>query len=370
MPAELADAQAQADADLTPSETPAEDTSSPAPAEATSLPAEGAPADAAETPPASEAPARDEQGRFTKPAAAEAEPGTQETPEAEPDLSEYPVFTYRAEGRDVEFLGAVRDEEGNILFTPEAAQHLRQDLAYARAYQRRDAEYNRDIGRERTSREAAETALNHTLATFDQMVEQSQGATTMEELVQTPIGQWLIGLARNWPSLRAEAMQKGFEIRSKAQDDELNRYRQQEEEAAQRPVMLQAVQDAVAHYGTQAGFTEKEQAELIKEYTTDEMLDLIFPRATQDDPATGVKKGQRVDARADVLRREMLRVYKLIQGRTPAQTATAVQAENDKRLGKTGPKPPPTAGVSHGKPAGTKPTSYKSTREADDDIWR
>lgn len=370
MPADVADAQVQADADLTPSETPAVDDSSPVPADAAPVTTDGVPAEAAETPPASDAPRRDEQGRFTKPAATDAEPGTQETPEAEPDLSEYPAFTFRAEGREYDYPGAVVDEEGNILFTKDAADQLRHDLAYARAYPRRDAEAQRDLTRERTHREASEAALNHTLATFDQMVEQSQGATTMEELVQTPIGQWLVGLVRNWPTLKAEAMQKGFDLRSKAQDDELNRYRQQEQDAAQRPVMLQAVEDAVRHYGQEAGFTDKEQADLIKEYTTDEMLDLIFPRASQDDPATGVKRGQRWDARADVLRREMLRVYKLIQGRTSAQTATAVHAENDKRLGKVGPKPPPTAGVSHGKPAGTKPTSYKSTREADDDIWR
>src|SRR3990167_3545837 len=334
----------------TPTETP-----SPAPADTPTSSVDGDHATDAETPPASHAPAP--------------EPGTG-TPEeaAEPDLSTYPAFSYRAEGRGLGYPGAHQDEDGNVLFTPPAVQQLKHDLAYARAYSRRDAEAQRDMARESKAREAAETTLQQVLGSFDQMVEQSQGVTTLEELAQTPLGQWLLGLHQTWPKLRSDAMQRGFEIRTKAQQEELDTFRQRDLDSQQRPVMLSRVDEAVRQWGQEAGLSDAEQKALVAKYHADDMLDQLFPRLKTDDPVNGLRAGQRTE-NLEPLRQELLFLHGILKGRTPQQAAQDVKNENAKRLGQTGAKAPPMAGVGRGKPAGTKPKTYTSTREADEEIW-
>jgi hypothetical protein len=368
----MVEAAAAADAALTPAETLA-DIPSPAPAEAPAVPAEGPAPAVVETPPASEVPARDAHGRFTKPDGTLSEPGEQETPPSpavETDLSTYAPFSFRADGQVVEYAGAVQDDDGNVLFTPAAVQHLKQDLAYGRAYPRRDADAQRDLSRERSARQSAEATTQSVLSKLDQLFEQSQGATTLEELIQTPLGQWVLARHAEWPKLRAEGLQKGFEVKSRTMEAELQQFRGREQDAQQQPVMLGRVEEAIQHWGKEAGFDLATQQALYRRFTASGQLDRIFPRATQDDPVSGRRAGQRTE-NLDVIREEMLVLHGILKGRTAGPSAEALKAENARRLGQAGVKPPPMAGVGRGTaPAGGKKPTYKTTQEADAEIWR
>lgn len=339
-------AQAAADADLQPSDTPSEDTTSPAPADTPDASGDGSPdtVDVAETPPASD-----------DPADTPADPGPKATDDA-PDLSQYPAFTFRAAGGEHEYPGTHADEDGNVLFTKPAVEQLRRDLAHAKAYPKRDAEAQKTIAHERSNREAAEAALNEILSTFDQMFENG----TWQD--------WAQDQANNWLKLKSTAQQKSFDLRSKAKDEELNTLRREREDREQRPLMLARVEEALNHWGKEAGLNAAELARLQRKYTADEGMDMLFPRATQDDPVTGLTAGQRRE-NLEPLRQELLFLHEILKGRTPAQAAADVKKENEKRTGKTVQAPPPVARVSGGTPAGTKPKTYKNTREADEDIW-
>src|SRR5712664_639309 len=305
---EVAPVAPDVDAPLEPTETPAEETPSPAPAEAPVAPAEGEEAPSPETPPASDVP-RDAQGRFTKADGTLSEPGEQVAPAAvaEPDLSEYEPFAFRADGQSTTYEGAVQDDDGNVLFTPAAVRQLRQDLAYARAYPRRDADAQRELTRERTRADAADATTKSVLGKLDKMFEDSQGATTLEELLETPAGKWLLNMHADWPKMRADGLQAGFDRRSKALEDENRQLRTRETDAQARPIMLGRIEEAVQHWANEAGLDERGQRALIQRFSGDQWLDQIFPRLTQDDPVTGLKAGQRYGIRGEVDNLEVIR---------------------------------------------------------------
>lgn len=337
-------AQAAADAELEPSASPTEDVVSPAPAD-TEL---AKSVDGTEPPDAETPPASDDSPATTASPSKEAL--------AEPDLSGYAAFTYRGGGGEQEFPGTHVDDDGNVLFKKEAVDRLRHDLAYARAYPKLDAEAQRSVKQERTAREAAESALQHVLGTFDSMFEQG----TWQD--------WAAQQASKWPELKASAQAKSFEIRSKQTTDELNQLRQYQQDTQLRPVMISRVEEAVRTWGAEAGLSPTEQATMLRKYQSEEGMEKLFPRATQDDPVNGTKAGQRTE-NLEPLRQELLFLHSMLKGRTPAQAAKDVQRENEKRQGQGAQKAPPVARVSAGKPAGTKPKTYGSTREADADIW-
>ena len=348
-----------ADAPVTEPTSPAEPASPASPsADAPPPPADAPLATDAETLPASDVPPVEGEPPAEAPAKA-----------AEPDLSTYPVFTYGAEGREHEFAGAVRDDDGNVLFPAAVVPQLQHDLAYARAYQRRDRDARSELSREHTARQAAEATAQQLLATFDELAEKSYGASTVEDLLQTPMGQWLVNIQQNWPKLRTDAMQKGFELRTRQQDAELQQLRQADLDRQQRPVMVSRVEEAVKQWGTEAGLSEVEQQRLIRKFGAEDHLETLFPRLGQDDPVSGMRAGQRLE-NLEPLRQELVFLHQILQGRTPQQAAAKVAEENAKRQGQAGVKPPPMAGTGRGaKPAGQKPKTYTTTREADKDIW-
>lgn len=348
--------------------TPAE--TSPAPAD-TQETADGALTPDAETAPPSEGPARDAEGRFTKADGTLSEPGEAlpPAPDVEPDLSAYEAFTYKVDGQDLPYQGAVRDEEGNVLFTKEAVQQLRHDLAYARSYPRLMSDSKRSIDQERSGRQAAEATVSTVLGKLEQMFEQSQNASTWEEFAQTPLGLWIQDRHAKWPQLKAEGVQKGFEVREKAAAQRLKEYESRDAEAAELPIMLARVEEAVTAWGPEAGLTAAEQRDLIRAFSERETLERIFPRSTHDDPVTGKRAGQRGE-NLDVIKIELRRIHGLLKNRTTPQAAADVVKENARRTGKTGQQPPPTPGVGRtSSPAREKTKVYKSTREADEDIW-
>jgi len=360
----LATDMAQADADLAPADAPEPIETPDASEGLTPTPEGDQPPAAAEPPAASEAeaagPRRNPDGTFApkgETPAALPEPEAPAEPAA-PDLDAYPAFTYRAEGRDDhELPGARQDDEGNVFVPAPAVNHLKQLLAYAHAYPRRDAEAQRSIAQVSKRAEAAEAQAQHVLTTFDEMFERGTWV------------QWAEDMAANWQKLKAEALTKGFEIQSKAKDEELAALRQRQEEVTLRPQMHQTLREAVEEWGKEAGLNDKERAQFYREWSDEQTLERLFPRADKDDPVNGIKAGQRV-IEFEPLKRELRRLRDIIKSRTPAERKVSLDEENAKRTGQAGIKPPPTASVQGGKPAGTKPKTYKSTREADADIWR
>lgn len=286
--------------------------------------------------------------------AADAQPVTEAIPEA-PDLSTYPSFNYRADGQDHEFAGAYQDSEGNVFFTPEAVQRLKHQLAYAHAYPRRDADAQRSIAHVSKQKESAEAALSHVLQTFDKMFEDGTWQS------------WAENQSQNWPILREQTLRKGLELKAKADADELAKIRSEQADVEARPQQLSRVEEAVRHWGKQGGLSETEQARLIKKWQG--KLDTVFPRAAKDDPITGTKAGTRTED-LEGIREDILFAHELLKGRTPAQAKAEITKENAVRTGQTAVKPPPVASVGKGtRVADKKPKTYKSTREADSDIW-
>lgn len=320
------------------------------------------------TPPTSDAP-------DTEPVVESPDPkGTEPEPVA-PDYSAYPAFKFKAAGAEHEYEGSYEDKEGNVLFTPSAVQQLRADLAHAKAYPKLTSDSRRQEAALKLRAEAAEASLAQVVGTFDDLVEQSQGATTLDELIQTPLGQWLLKHHRDWPITKEKSRALGLEMRSKADREELTRLQQEREDVEQRPEYLDKIAEAVEHYGKQANLPETVRKQLVRRYSDPEWFERVFPRAEKDDPVTGLRAGQRQDQRADLIRREILFLYESMKHQSPAeqkQTVAAVTKENDARMGKTAPKPPPTASVAGAKVAPTqaKRPTYKNMREADDDIWK
>src|ERR1700737_1881764 len=341
MPLETDIATVDPDLDLEPTETPAENAESPTTVEAPPAPAEGAEATDLETPLVPAAQARDAQGGFTKADGALSAPGEAAPSEiAEPEdldalveRGDYDRFSFRAEGQDWDYDGAVQDEDGNVLFTPQAVRSLQQDLAYARAYPRLQSESQRALSQEKASREAAQATTQAVLGKLDQLFEQSQGATTIEELMETPLGKWVLDRFSEWPKLRAEGLQAGFGRKSKEQEAELERYRSQEQETQQRPLMLDRGAEAIGTWGKEAGRDAATLEALYQQYTQNDTLDVLFPRLSQDNPQKGLRAGQR-DENLEPLRRELLLLHRVMQ-RNGRQSTTAadVKAENERRTG-------------------------------------
>jgi hypothetical protein len=350
-------------------ETGTAPTETTAPLDRTSAPADTPPTDA--EPPVGEGLDAPVEGEAVPPADAGAE-----APPAEPaDLTAaleagyYDPFTFRVDGQLATYDGAVQDDDGNVLFTPQAVRQLQRDLAFARDYPTRTRESGRALAAEKAGREAAEATTKKVLDKLDELFESSQGATTVEELLETPLGKWMLTRHAEWPKLRTQGLQAGFDRRTKAQDEELQRLRQAETDRREQPVMVGRVEEVVQHWAEEAGIDDAAVRGLIRQFTTPEMLDLVFPRAREDDPATGMKAGQRTE-NLEVIRREMLFLHNLLKGRT-GKGAADVKAENDRRTGKTGSEAPPIAGGKRGTapPSGKEKTKFRSTKEADEAIW-
>lgn len=290
MDGEAPTTMAEADAALVAPETPE---AAPA-AEPTGQPTEGQ--------------ARDEQGRFTQAPKAAPDPSPEEpapAPEtpAEPTASaepaaeapaDYPAFSYRADGQEFPVPGSAVGEDGVFIpkdQLPEVQQLLSAGKAAMGSVRQR---LNEAAQREQAAilrAEAAEVQGQHILAHFEQLIEQSQH---VQDWAQSPAALWLQQAAINWPVLKAEAKAAGIEKQREADRQALERYQQQEQQARLRPIMEQTLEQGVQHFGRQAGLGETALRDVIQALKDPRWEAVVFPAAPYDDPAQGIKQGDRV----------------------------------------------------------------------------
>lgn len=334
--AALANAFAEgSEAPAAPVEPPASPPAPAAPPAVAPPPPSGRPDD---TPPAI-APAPQEPAKAPEAAA---------PPSAEP---EFPEFSVRADGQVLSIPGSAVGEDG--IFIPKSAlPQVEQLLAYGQVHQgsfrQRLSESAQREQQAMARADAAEREKAAVLDRFEAMVEAHlQGRSDLQD--------WLNGVAQNWPVMRAESRVKALEARNQYETQRLQQYEAQQQETQLRPIMEQRLEQALVALGERHGVETDALAQLYQRYLqTPGMLETVFPRATQDDPVSGVKAGQRYDVQLALLEREVQWLGGLVKGRTPvAQKPPA--------------KPPPTVAAGRG-PAPTavqKVPAVKSPEEAD-----
>lgn len=321
--------------------------------------------------PATQPPPDAEPGAAEPAAEPQAEPAADAPaePTAEPEadaISAFDPFVYRAEGAEHPFPGAVTDTDGQVLFTKDAVPQLRQALSLARAYPRLNREADRNVNAERQQRQAVEEQLTTVLTKLGELFSNKDAAA--EFLAQGVDG---------WRLLEAEAKRKGVELRAKHAEDQLATWEVERQDAEWRPVGEGMIDEALALWGPEIGLEGAEIARLKPRYMA--MFDRIFPKADQDDPAAGIRKGQRYDLRQAVMADD-LKFLAGFRGAQPGKKdqpraadgtfakAEAAKQENAKRT--TPAKAPPAVGAAKGSAAPAKgPPNYKTTREADEAIW-
>lgn len=324
---------------------------------------------------------RDEKGRFVakdgqqEPEAAPAE-GAPDSPPAEPtadtadeqsaesaeeiDLSEFPRFTYKAAGQEFEIPGSAVGERG-IYIPTEAIPELRQLLASGKTEPQRYRERQQVEAQLTTRAEAAEEQARTILRFFDDLVEKNQ------------LEDFLLNQAQNWEVLKARAEAAGVRRQFETERQELEHLRQEREDAQQRPLMLDALGDAVRRYGSAAGLDERAQERLYARWATPDALERVFPRADKDDPAKGVRKGQRLYDFAPLV--QDVQWLQGMLGTKPASAQPAPQPVAKKAPVPAKPvKVPPTAAAAKGAAAPSGPRAkdlpkYTSSAEALEDIF-
>lgn len=314
---------------------------------------------------------RDEQGRFTTaPKAEEPEASPEapapapETPEPtatpEPAPVEYPPFSYRADGQEFSFPGSAVGDKG-ITFKSEHIPELQQLLSAGKAamgsvrQRLSDAAQREQAAVSRA--EAAEAQAGQVLAHFEELIEKSQG----QELAQSPMGQWLMDAAMNWPILKARAEAKAVELKNKAAADRLAEYERREEESRMRPLMDQALDGYIQQFGKQAGLSDQGIKEVADALKADNWRGHVFVKADYDDPARGVRQGQ-LAVDLNIVQDWVQRAAKWGAGRQAQPQPQAPKAPP-----KPAPKIPPTVGAKGARvptPAAKIP-KFNSAKEAD-----
>ena len=370
------DATAAADANL---DQAIDGALSEAPAERPSAPAK--PTAPAAKPPAAQP--RDTQGRFTEqPAAEEPAPLEESAPapvpdepaaeaegqpaaddaEAEPEAETYPEISYRADGQEISIPGSAVGEEGDFIPATHRAE-VRDLLALGRSaregtIRQRLREGGEEAARLRTQIDSALQARDHIFATIEEMVEKG----TFEE--------WLQDVQANWRVLKAEAIAKGKDLELAEERKQRETFEQTRERERREPQIKTALEKVVVHYGQAAKLTDAAMRQVFDRLNTPRFRDLVVVQAKEDDPRTGVKKG------------EWLLDYGVVQdeiewflksgGGTVQHAADRVQqlaADNARRTGQPT-KAPPVAPAKGAPPAGkVKIPDYKSAQEADEDIF-
>lgn len=315
---------------------------------------------------------RDEAGRFTSPAPKVEEPEASVTddpapapetpsePTTEPATEapvEYPSLAYRADGQEFAFEGSAVGEDGAFIpakHLPELQQLLSAGKAAFGSVRQRLSEA---ASREHSAvarAEAAEAQATHLLSHFEELVQSGK------------IGEWLEGVAQNWPVLKAQAQAKAIELQAKADREALEQFRQRETEQAQRPLMDRTLEQAVADFGGRAGLDDATRAEVLRVLREPHLQSAVFVKAPMDDPAAGFKKGELV-IDFSVVQAEVARAKNWLMRSAPAQKIAQAQARNAAKVAPPKVTPPPTVGAKGTKApkTGAPIPTFKSTKEAD-----
>lgn len=279
----------------------------------TAAPAEPevAPAAPAVQPPAKPvAQPRDDAGRFVPkapqpkaPSAPDAAPPPAPETPSEPtaaaapaaDEEAGPPFSYQADGRSWEIPGTEVGEDGVFISKdalPELNRLLAQGKSHEGSFRQRLTDSAQQVQAATKRVEAAEAARAHLLKHFDDLIDRSQGAQTIEDLLKTPLGEWLLNVYSNWPILKAESAKRAVEVQAEADRARLKEFEQQQEQARMAPIMDQTLQDSIVYWGQQAGLDRAVLQRIYARLSDPQYQSLLFVRAPTDDPATGLREGE------------------------------------------------------------------------------
>ena len=325
---------------------------------------------------------RDPQGRFTD-TAPTPEPETPVDGAAVPD-SETPgepqeeaqAWSIHAEGSDFQIEGAVVGDDG--VFIPAAQRErtetlIRQGLAYEGSSQ---TWFNEANQRQQETEQRAESALaqvdaavaekQHVLDHFEQLVEASQAQLAQgAALADTPLGQWMVGVAVNWPVLKAQAETRGLQVKAEVDSKRVETFDREREDAKLQPVMDKALSDWVLSYGEQAGLDRAVLEGVYKDLKDPRFKAVLFVRSPRDDVSQGIRKG---DLAIDhtVVGDWISRV---VGWRGSGTATTAAGAPTPAAPAKPAPTPPPTVSATRGPaPQKAPPAAPKTKEQADDEL--
>lgn len=275
----------------------------------------------------------------------------------EPDAEDLPdePFIYRADGQDFEIPGSAVGDDG--VFIPKdhlpEVQHLLSagKAAFGSVRQRLSESATRE--QQALDRAvAAEAQAQHVLGHFEDLI--SKGP----EVIQ----QWLLNMHQNWPILQAEAKAKAIELRNQQATKELERYRDQENQARLRPLMEQTLQQSIRTQGTQLGLDEQTVQAIHRQLSQPQYEKLLFVKAPYDDPGSGIRQGDLViDHSVVASALQLASIHRPAQ--VQQQKIAAAQAQNAKRTPQKV-KVPPT--VAKGRaPTGGGVPSFATQKDAD-----
>jgi hypothetical protein len=328
---------------------------------------------------------RDEQGRFTEaptaePEASQEEPAAPEPPgeptesvEGEPPDAEegpYESFSYRADGQEIEIPGSEVGDEGIFIPAdqiPDVQNLLSAGKAFFGSARQRFSEAAAREQQAVQRAEAAEAQSSHVLAHFENLIEKSQHANTIEELLQTPLGQWFMSVKQGWPILKAEAASKALEMKGQQAQQELQRYRQQEQDARLKPLMEQTLRQEIWSRGQQLGLDERTMQAVHQRLQRFDQA-YLYPKAPEDYPADGIRKGDTVINRTVI--QEALELAALnrpaVQQQQQQQDKIKQAKAANAKLQPTPSRIPPTVGGKGKAPTAGGVPVFKSAKEADE----
>lgn len=326
---------------------------------------------------------RDDAGRFTAapeaaPEASQEEPAPPADPgEPEADATgeepaaeepEEPV-SYRADGQEFEIPGSAVGENGWFIpadQVPEVQQLLSSGRAAMGSVRERLSQAAQEAETARHEAAAAKAESQHVLAHFENLIERSQEALrqgTMDALVQSPLGQWFLGVAQGWPILKADAKTRAVEMASQTATRRLQEYEQRDQQARLRPLMADTVRSSVWQQGQAAGLDEQTLRSVEQMLTGEGYQRMLFVPAPYDDPAAGFRKGDLVIDHAVVA--GALQLAGINRGTQVQQQRIAQAQRQNAQAAGTSRKVPPTVGAKGRSPAGPAIPQPKSAKEAD-----
>lgn len=294
----------------------------------------------------------------TPPSAPADEPTAPETPvvEGEPAAEEpeavYPEFEYTVSGRPLNIPGSKVGEDG--VFIPKAHQdQITRLLIAGRMLPQREREHQKAVQAARAEGQGEVEKAKRVMAAFGELTKD-----------KAKLLEWAENLDRNRELLMTRAELEAVKAEAKTATSTLTE--QQQSRAAQDlvPQLQSGLKSIIATLGKKAEYAGVD-ADKLYERLMHRHFDQVF---SEDENGEILLDEGFI---ADEMGYEIAAVSR---GRTAAAEEAARIAkaakENAARQGQGGQKPPPMAGVgSGGKPATPKTKPYKTTREADTDIW-
>lgn len=293
------------------------------------------------------------------PAPATDEPPPTETPAVEGDPAAeveteavYPAFEYTVNGRALTIPGSKVGDQG--MFIPkDQIEQITQFLIQGRMLPQREREHQKAVQAARGEGQIEVEKARKVMAAFGELTKD-----------KAKLLEWAENLDRNRELLITRAELEAVKAEAKTATSTLTE--QQQSRAAQDlvPQLQSGLKSIIATLGKKAEYAGVD-ADKLYERLMHRHFDQVF---SEDDSGEILLDEGFI---ADEMGYEIAAVSR---GRTAAAEEAARIAkaakENAARQGQGGQKPPPMAGVgSGGKPATPKPKPYKTTREADADIW-